>query len=181
MGLLICVDGIDGAGKTTVAKKLCANGDFHYFQSPSGPFKWLRKWADRWLPPLKRYKFYMWGNVFSSIQIWWLLKRGKSVVCDRFWASTVAYHVAMDKRILGVHHYRLLVKPSLYFILEVRSDIRNKRILKRPESKKAEKNSVFLDRVAVVFRELDGSFQYLDTSGKTPKEVVREIISITRK
>ncbi len=38
MNLFVSIDGVDGVGKTTVAKLLADDEPFQYYRSPTGPF-----------------------------------------------------------------------------------------------------------------------------------------------
>lgn len=175
--VFITIDGVDGVGKTTVAQLLASGGAFHYYKSPAGPFAQLRREVDNHATPLERYCFYRVATQYDSTKIGQLLE-GTSVVCDRYIASTVAYHVAMDARVRAVHSDDGLLKPDFAFLLGARSEIRDKRILERAKMKilsdaKLEGDSALLDRVAEIFRSFD--LIYVDTSDITAEEVVGEI------
>lgn len=173
--VFISLDGVDGVGKTTVAKLLATDGSFQYYKSPAGPFAQLRKEVDAHATPLERYCFYRLATQFDSVQISQLLKTN-SVVCDRYIASTAAYHIAMDARIRVIHNELGLLKPHFAFLLDARSEIRDKRLLERAKVSsdiEIERNSAFLDRVAEIFKSL--SLIYVDTSDTTPEEVAMTI------
>lgn len=180
MNLFISIEGVDGVGKTTVAKLLAADGSFQYYKSPGGPFAQLRKEVDVRATSLERYCFYRLATQFDSMEIERLLIKD-SVVCDRFIASTAAYHITMDARIRVIHNDAGLLKPHFAFLLGARSEIRDKRILERAKAlsdNKLERNSAFLDRVAKTF--MSFNLVYLDTSDITAEEVttiIKQIIT----
>lgn len=170
--LFVSIDGVDGVGKTTVARLLVANSFFKYYKSPSGIFVQLREEVDLHSTPLERYCFYRIATQFDSVQINQLLKNN-SIVCDRYISSTLAYHVAMDDRIKTIHNSVGLIKPDFSFLLGARPEIRDKRINERAlllSDKDIERNSSFLNRVAEIFMSLN--LIYIDTSDITSKEVV---------
>lgn len=170
--IFVSIDGVDGVGKTTIAKLLTADGSFLYHKSPAGPFAQLRKEVDARANPLERYCFYRLATQFDSMQISKLLETN-SVVCDRYIASTAAYHIAMDARIRIIHNDGGLLKPNFAFLLGARSEIRDKRILERARiisDVKFERNSALLDRVAEIF--LSFGLIYIDTSNIAAEEVV---------
>lgn len=176
--VFITIDGVDGVGKSTVAKLLAADSSFQYHKSPTGPFAQFRKEVDAHASPLERYCFYRLATQFDSKQVERLLKIG-SVVCDRYIASTAAYHIAMDARIRIIHHDEELLKPHFSFLLGARSEIRDKRILERAQVMSdiaLERDSVFLDRVANIFM-LFGLI-YIDTSNISAEEVAATIRQI---
>lgn len=146
-----------------------------YHKAPAGPFVQLRKEVDVHATPLERYCFYRLANQFDSIQISKLLKTS-SVVCDRYIASTAAYHIAMDARIRVIHNDVGLLKPHFAFLLGARSEVRDKRILERTKvlsDIKIEGNSILLDRVAEIF--LSFGLTYIDTSDMIIQEVAMAI------
>lgn len=176
--LFISIDGVDGVGKTTVAKLLATSCSFQYHKSPSGLFAHLRKEVDNHANPLERYCFYRLATQFDSSQIEQLLLNGP-VICDRYIASTAAYHFAMDHRIGAIHNDGGLLKPDFAFHLSARSEVRDKRISTRASALsdvKLEHNSSFLDRVAEEFMSFD--LIYIDTSDITIEEVVAKMRQI---
>jgi len=173
--VFVSLDGVDGVGKTTVAKLLAADGSFQYHKSPAGPFAQLRKEVDAHANPLERYCFYRLSTQFDSAQISELLKTN-SVVCDRYVASTAAYHIAMDARIRVIHNDFGLLKPHFAFLLDACSEIRDKRILERVKvlsDAKLEGNSTLLDHVAEIF--MSFGLTYIDTSNTTAEQVAKTI------
>ncbi len=173
--VFISLDGVDGVGKTTVAKLLADEGSFRYYKSPSGPFVQLRKEVDAHASPLERYCFYRLATQFDSEQISQLLETCP-VVCDRYIASTLAYHITMDARIRVIHNDVGLLKPHFAFLLGTRSEIRDKRILERVNAVsdlKLEGNSVLLDMVAETF--MSFNLTYIDTSDIPADNVVMAI------
>ena len=173
--VFVTIDGVDGVGKTTVAQLLASEGALHYYKSPSGAFAQLRKEVDNHAIPIERYCFYRTATQYDSVQIGQLLKT-TSVVCDRYIASTVAYHIAMDARIRVVHSDDGLLKPDFAFLLGARSEIRDKRILERAKvlsDAKLEGDSALLDRVAQIF--MSFGLIHIDTSDITAEEVAAEI------
>lgn len=179
--LFITIDGVDGVGKTTVAKILASDGSFQYYKSPAGPFVQLRKEIDTHATPLERYCFYRLATHFDSIQITNLLKTG-SVVCDRYILSTAIYHIALDPRIKIIHNDLGIIKPNFEFILDARSEVRDKRILERPKilsDSILERDSLFLDRVAKMFTSL--KLNHIDTSDMNAENVASKIRNILKK
>lgn len=173
--VFITIDGVDGVGKTTVAQLLASDGSFHYYKSPAGPFAQLRKEVDNHATPIERYCFYQIATQYDSTKISRLLET-TSVVCDRYIASTAAYHIAMDARIRVIHTDNGLLRPHFAFLLGTRSEIRDKRILERAKllsDTKLEGDSALLDRVAQIF--MSFGLIYIDTSDITAEDVTAKI------
>lgn len=176
--IFISIEGVDGVGKTTIARRLANDGTFQYYKSPSGPFAQLRKEVDVHATPLERYCFYRLATQYDSTQIANLLESG-SVVCDRYVASTAAYHFVMDPRIRIIHEDATILKPDFSFLLGARSEIRDRRILERAiisSDARLERDSPFLDNVAEVF--MSFGLIFVDTSDITIEEVETKIRSI---
>lgn len=181
MNIFVSLDGVDGVGKTTIAKLLTSDGSFVYFKSPSGIFQQLRSEVDSIANPLGRYCFYRLATQSDSTQIKGLLEK-HSVICDRYIASTFAYHVAMDPCIRNIHDEFGILRPDFSFLLLARTEIRNQRIQNRATVKSdrmIEQNSDFLDRVNNCFLTL--GLVSIDTSDKKPLDVANAIMEIIGK
>lgn len=181
MTAFVTIDGVDGVGKTTVARLLAATSGFQYYKSPSGPFEDLRKEVDKYASPVGRYCFYRLALQHDSVAITELLKVGP-VVADRYIASTVAYHTVLDPRIGQIHSETGLVRPTVQILLSARPEVRIERLERRRagEMRKAsdiklEDNVALMNNVADVFRGL--GLVEIDTSDMTPGEVAARIMS----
>lgn len=184
MDTFISIDGVDGVGKTTVAKLLAADGDFQYYKSPSGPFEALRKEVDGYASRIGRYCFYRLATQYDSQEIAKLLEKGP-VVSDRYLPSTYAYHVVLDPRVRDIHQEIGLLKPNFAFLLSARTEVRIQRLTDRRLKEgrdvsdiKLEDNVVVMDSVAAVFRTM--RLLEIDTSDMTAKEVVARIKEIVK-
>ena len=189
MGLFITLDGVDGTGKSTVGRLLASSGRYTYYKTPSGQFAQMRGEIDKHATPLERYCFYRVATQFDSDQIRVRLKN-QSVVCDRYIASTLAYHLAMDSRIAGIHTCSELVVPDFAILLLASPNERTRRLDIRAtmaSDAALEQNRELLDRVQESFLALNQSgllpFKLLpvETDGKTPAEVVSTIDAIVNK
>ena len=179
--VFISLEGVDGTGKTSVAKILAADGTFQYYKSPNGAFSQLRAEVDFHAMPIERYCFYRLATQFDSSRIAEMLTSGP-VVCDRYIASTAAYHFAMDARIKNIHTTENILQPDYSFLLGSRPEIRDKRLCERAvklSDAKIEKDSTFLDRVAEIF--MSFGLIYLDTSDTTAEETASTIRQIVTK
>lgn len=175
--LFVVIDGIDGVYKTTVAKIIANDYNFKYYKTPNNCFTQFKQEIDARANPLERYCFYRLATQVDSMQIKQLLKT-TSVICDRYYQSTYAYHVAMDSRIKEIYSDTEIFKPDLSFIFGARSEIRDQRIRKRAEKlnePNVEINSDFLDRVAEIFTQFEAKCIRIDTSDITSLEVATKI------
>jgi len=178
--VFVSLEGVDGTGKTSVAKILATDGSFQYYKSPNGAFAQLRAEIDAHATPIERYCFYRLATQFDSSQIAEMLEKGP-VVCDRYIASTAAYHFAMDARIRNIHTIEGILQPDYSFLLGTRPKIRDKRLRERTTTcsdVKIERDSAFLNRVAEIF--MSFGLIYMDTSDTTEEEtasMIRHIVT----
>ena len=91
----ICVEGIDGVGKSTVARKLAETINGVYFKTPSKPYSDVREAIDEQADTASRFYFYLSSVTFASQKITRLCSE-TPVVCDRYIYSTYAYHFVKD-------------------------------------------------------------------------------------
>ncbi|WP_375750021.1 dTMP kinase [Vibrio sp. HN007] len=133
--MFIVIEGLDGAGKSTVSKHLAKKLNAKLLTTPGEDFKRTRKQLDAaFKNNLKaRQLFYMATvlNVADKAQS--LLASGQNVVVDRYWLSTQVYHCWMTNG----QHYNLheierdLLKPDLTVFLDLPKHERKKRINNR--------------------------------------------------
>ncbi len=168
-GVLIVLDGIDGAGKTTQAKKLLEKlqkegFDAVYLREPSDS-KWGREIKRKAAHPdslspereLDLFQKDRRENVKMNIKP--SLEKKKIIVLDRYYFSTVAYQGArgIDPMSIQKMNESFAVKPDLVFILDI--DPRDG--LKRIEKNRKKKDLLFeqedyLSRVREIFRGFKG-------------------------
>ncbi len=177
--LFIAIDGVDGVGKTTISKLLAQELNGFYYRSPSNPFLDIRQKVENPMNPIGRYCFYRLAIQNDSRIIKNILK-SKLVVCDRYIASTFAYHFVMDNDIKIIHDDRGILKPNFSLLLTANSETRNNRIIKRNESKNwIEDNSSLLDSIQNVFLSL--GLTEFKTDNLTPDKIVKKIIKFIQK
>ncbi|MBP9803230.1 MAG: AAA family ATPase [Candidatus Pacebacteria bacterium] len=177
--LFITVDGVDGVGKTTVSKLLAKKLNGIYYKSPSNQFLQTRQKVENPINVFGRYCFYRLATQNDSENIKILLE-SNHVVCDRYIASTFAYHFVMDNDITIIHNETNLLKPDLALLLTANSDTRNSRIINRNESKNwIEENSSLLDNIQNVFLSLE--LTEFKTDSLKPDEIVNNIIQFIQK
>ncbi|MDD4412535.1 MAG: hypothetical protein PHR00_02725 [Patescibacteria group bacterium] len=179
--LFIAIEGVDGTFKTTVAKIIASDCNFQYYKTPNNCFSPFKRVINDHANPLERYCFYRLATQVDSRQIKQLLKT-TSVVCDRYYQSTYAYHIVKDPMIKDIHDDFGIIKPDISFILNARPDIRDQRIKERTkklnEVDDVEAKSDFLNRVAEIFKQFKTNCFHIDTSDITSIEVATIIKNI---
>ena len=108
----IVFEGVDGAGKTSLAKALVKRINGHYYYNPPEIIGQLRSYADQSDPEI-RFQYYLLGNHIASKEIHNLLQK-KHVVCDCYIFSTIAYHEVLLKKKLSLP--KLLMPDKIIFV-----------------------------------------------------------------
>ncbi len=166
-GLFITLEGGEGAGKSTQARLLAdalrAGGrEVVLTREPGGTPNaetlralLLDRWR-RWSPDAEILLHFAARAEHVEKTIAPALARGATVVCDRFFDSTLAYQgfgMGADRALIAHLSARLAVQPDLTLILSVSPDERRARLAQRrggPDRYEAE-DDAFHDRVTAGF------------------------------
>jgi dTMP kinase len=187
-GILIVLDGIDGTGKTTQAKKLLKTlkkkgYDAVYFREPSDS-KWGREikrkaaLADSLSPAqeLDLFQRDRLENVEKNLKP--ALEQNKIIVLDRYYYSTIAYQGArgIDPLRIQKMNEKFAVKPDLAFILDVTPRVG----LRRIEKTRREKDLLFeqedyLGKVRKIFKSFRGKNIFQIDAFRSEEDIYREI------
>lgn len=190
-GILIVFDGIDGAGKTTQAKRLLETlqkegFDAIYFREPSNS-KWGQEVKRKAIHPdslspeeeLDLFQKDRKENVERNLKP--ALEKKRVVVLDRYYFSTIAYQGArgIDSLTIQKLNEEFAVKPDLVFIL----DIAPGNGLKRIEMNRKKKDLLFeqegyLARVRKIFRSFKGENIFHINGLQTEEGIYNEIKKI---
>jgi len=174
-GVLIVIEGIDGAGKTTQAKnllgKLRAQGlEAAYFREPSRG-KWgreLKKKAKEAgsLTPEQELELFQKDrqeNVDKNLKP--ALKRKKIIILDRYYFSTIAYQGAkgLDRAKIRRMNEKFAPKPDLVFILDIGAGQGLTRIAGRKKKDVLFERESYLLKVGRIFHGFKGRpFVHID-------------------
>lgn len=177
-GVLIVLDGIDGTGKTTQAKRLLASlrkrgWDAVYFREPSDSqwglaIKRKAAIADSLSPEeeLDLFQRDRRENVTKNIEP--ALREKKVIVLDRYYFSTIAYQGArgIDPEMIRRRNESFAAKPDLVFILDIAPQGGLDRIAKSREKMDIHfERQDYLAKVRQVFRSFQGeNIHHIDAS-----------------
>ena len=177
-GLLIVLEGIDGSGKTTQARSLLRRlrsrgWEAVFFREPSRG-KWGREIkrkaarADSLTPPDELALFVKdrRENVEKNLKP--ALRKGKVVVLDRYYFSTIAYQGAkgIDPRRIRRMNEAFAVKPDLVIILDIAAGEGLARLAGRKTRDELFEREDYLARVAKIFKNFRGpGILHLDGRG----------------
>ncbi|MDP2914779.1 MAG: dTMP kinase [Candidatus Aminicenantes bacterium] len=190
-GVLIVIEGIDGAGKSTQTKsllrKLRAKGlPAVYFREPSRG-KWgreLKRLAQQAgsLTPEQELELFQKDrreNVEKNLRP--ALAAGKVIVLDRYFFSTIAYQGAkgLDRDRIRRMNERFAPKPDLVFILDIRAGEGLARISGRRKKDVLFERESYLAKVRRIFLSFRGArFVQIDAR-QSRRDVARQIYDKT--
>ncbi|MFA7167355.1 MAG: dTMP kinase [Sphaerochaetaceae bacterium] len=174
-GRFIVIEGIDGTGKTTVAKILAKKIGAHLTQEPSSsPLgRALHRGKYDHCTPSVRARLYEADRVRHMSRILDILDTGRDVVCDRFTLSTAVYQGTP---------YVELYRADLTVLLDLPVYIARARITSRPgpispyeESRKLE---IYRKRYLNLIDAVRGHTAIVPTDTLEPNEIVSCIINV---
>lgn len=141
--MFVVFEGIDGAGKSTVAKAVAERVDGVYYKTPSalladasvptvGEPTFMRRYVEELSHVPTRYLYYLFVTAHDSTQIAALLTQNH-VICDRYLYSALAYHRALQPTLKGLSLDPLqFLQPDITFHLKVNQQEQVRRLSTRP-------------------------------------------------
>ncbi len=185
-GLLVAVEGIDGTGKTTLARRLTERLTeqgipcLFTFEPTMGAYgSRLRESfvGHRRLHPDEELDLFTRDRLDHVEEtILPALSRGEVVVCDRYYFSTMAYQGARGRNPEEIRRINetFAPRPDLVLLLELDPALAVERIRKkRGEVPNNFEEIGYLERVADIFRSLEDAV-ILRLDGRLPEEVLLE-------
>lgn len=187
-GVLIVIEGIDGAGKSTQAKilkeRLEKNGyDVILLKEPTSS-KWGKEIKEiskkaKSIDPKKELELFLKDrkiNVKKNILP--ALQKNKIVILDRYYISTIAYQGArgLDKKSIKEKNESFAPKPDLLFILDI-DPLESLNRLKR-EKEILFENENFLREVRKNFLEIKIKNTYIIDARLSIEEIADKIEGI---
>ncbi|UCE41121.1 MAG: dTMP kinase [Candidatus Aminicenantes bacterium] len=190
-GVLIVLDGIDGTGKTSQAKRLLETllkkgADAVYFLEPSNShwgktIKAKAVIADSLTPEeeLDLFQKDRKENVEKNLTP--ALQKKQVIVLDRYYFSTIAYQGArgIDPEMIRLQNESFAVKPDLVFILDIDPQKGLNRIaINREKMDSHFEREDYLVSVREIFRGLEGeNIHHIDAS-RPEEDIYKDIEKI---
>lgn len=187
-GIFICIEGLDGSGKTTQAKRLVRNlrrrgFDAVYTTEPSSGKvgKLIRSFV---LDRKTRVPIALEALLFAAdrvdhveAEVNPLLKQGKIVVCDRYVYSTIAYQGAAGLDLEWIESInRFALKPNLALLIDVPTDVVVKRLKRKKTVMETKRNQ---QRVREVYLKMVQEQRLALIDGDKPiSEVAKNVLEI---
>ena len=193
--LFIVLEGVDGTGKTSVAKGLAKSLNAEYILTPMTPIDdiqvslapstsiFLRQYVNDMRDLKVRFCYYLWAVTHASHRIREILE-SRSVVCDRYLSSTLAYHAALDPELTEFDVSKLnILRPDYEFLLTVSDEIEwQRRLGMRPNQNRGDE---FIEKDRKLLRSVEQEYYRLgvepiDTSQTNVDEVIQIILEKIR-
>jgi len=188
MNQFIVFEGIDGAGKTTIAKHLAVSMGAEYLKTPGKGFAPARAYIDNGTPPDTKLLYYL-ASVHDASATAARTLGDRPVVCDRYLWSSLIPHAAYFNRDLDILEERVqpviegLLQPHQTVLITVDEDEQLRRLSEdRDPSTPSASDKFCFDQekrraVRTMYEKIatrDG-WSIIDTTGREPQEVLSEI------
>lgn len=191
LGMFICIEGIDGSGKTTQSRLLVKNlrkqgFDSVYTTEPSRGVvgRFIRKTI---LHREKRAPIVIEALLFAADRVEHVerevkpaLEKGKIVVCDRYFHSSLAYQGAAGLNWEWIKEInKWAIQPDLAIFIDVPPDIVIKRLNRKKSVMETTENQY---KVREAYLKLVEQKKLVPVDGNKPvKEVAKDILKIVLK
>jgi len=188
--LLIVFEGIDGSGKTTqanmLAKRMQADGiPYIVTAEPSdGPFGRMIKSLGRRPEPEEEQRLFT-EDRRDHVQrvILPALKQGRTVICDRYVHSSVAYQGArgMDPQKILAENLRFAPVPDIVFLLEISAELALSRIgAARSGVFSAFEDRTSLGAVLTIYQRMRNRLIHRLDGGLSPEDLHHKVVGVIR-
>ncbi|MDW7989553.1 MAG: dTMP kinase [Archaeoglobaceae archaeon] len=182
-GLLIAIEGIDGAGKTTIARHLIKflsekGYDCSLFKEPSESIYGdiIRKSKNRLEAEEELRLFLLDREIDVKERIKPALERGKIVIMDRYYYSNIAYQSArgLNSDEIRSMNERIAPKPDLVILLDLNPKIAMLRLKDRKDLTVFEQKD-YLEKVRQKFLEIADEKTIIINAEKNLEKVKEEV------
>ena len=190
-GLFIVLEGIDGSGKTTLARSLKSQlesvrgWEVRLTAEPTkGPVGSLLR-EERIDSPRAEAMLFIADRACHTDEIRKLTESGTTVICDRYYASTLAYQSAstsgpvLDYDLLVKMNESVIMEPDVTILLDIDPEVSGGRVDSRGEQKSKFERLEFQRRVRDNYLRIakERGFSVLDAS-KSPEDLCSEAMKL---
>ncbi|OYT53221.1 MAG: dTMP kinase [Desulfurococcales archaeon ex4484_217_2] len=193
-GCLIAIEGIDGSGKTTIAKKIVEwlnerNIKALYTSEPTrSPIGLLIK--DKIISAEKRQDARIEALLFAADRLWHVineilpsLSKNIIVVTDRYYFSSIAYQGALGAPISWIKELnKFAPKPDLSIYIDITPEEAIRRKSRQGDVKKLFENIRYLSKVREIYLDMVRNGELTLINGMEPLEkVIDEALALVKK
>lgn len=182
--IFFAIEGLDGAGKTTLVNNLSENG-FKSLKTPPELYEVIRKK----IHPLKEASlFYYLSSLCFALEV--EAKDENNFILDRYFFSTITHYVANNKNCSEKEFYRIFHKleefitfPEITFFIQLDFETRIKRISSRSTKEKELDNVTrkYNDFWVNCMNKYDLSEKIILNGNKTEFDLTSEVISAIKR
>ena len=171
----VVVEGLDGVGKTTLAKFLQDKLGYIYMYSIPQKFIDLRHELLASVNAQAKFLYYLSGILAMQDELREHLKQGNKVVMDRYIYTTLAYHQALqvDTRFISMTEFPI-VWPDRCLLLIVSEESRMKRLGKDKKIEPHEVNTEYMKLAQEALIAMP-SMSVINTNEKQANAVFEEV------
>ncbi|WP_166367254.1 dTMP kinase [Pseudomonas akapageensis] len=179
--LFVTVEGIDGAGKSTIVRMLAKRLGAVCIKTPDERFSDERQIVENQGTTEEKYAFYLRSLEAQKVEISELLEEGP-VICDRYIHSTIAYQWPDTEPLPAdiPDFFPSLIRPDCSILLTVSREVSRERIARREDQtgvvSPTDHNLSLLDKARRRFLAMQDLIQ-IDTNDRTPEQVCDLILS----
>ncbi|MCT7992572.1 deoxynucleoside kinase [Laspinema olomoucense] len=179
------IEGVDGAGKTTLGNLLSSRLNASFYERPNG-FGQAMELINPVASPTSRFLFFLAYTQQTSDEVS-AIRSIKPVVCVRYIYTAIVYHVIKGLDIewaCSIANSLVLEKPTKIIFLDVIN--KKERLARLNERGLTREDELMLDKIEEVRYHyvnvvkklgVEELIVNIDTSGKTPPKVLTEAIS----
>lgn len=176
-GFFIVLEGIDGCGKSTIAKLLAKKLNVWSTKEPTPGLQKRIEAARSKLSVLDMQKLYIADRIAHTNKIKAALVKGKTVICQRYALSTFAYGTAFGVSQKDLQHDFLT--PDITFLLDLPAQEAMKRITMRKETKEFFEKKEKLEKIRKAYLKLAKSHHALIIDARaTPDVLIKELTDV---
>lgn len=181
--VFVALEGLDGTGKSTLAKLLAEALGAPLLRTPPGELASVRPAIDHALveSPVATQLFYAGTVALASLRVQEHLAAGRSVVVDRYWASTMAYGACRAQHVDLAGVAATLTPASLTVYLTVDEEARRERLAHRACTAADRDSLAQRERLAAAYERAlagpwSGPVMRLDTTRRSPARCVDAVL-----
>lgn len=173
--LFVALEGLSGAGKSTVACLLSKQLGAVLYTTPPRPFSRIRDNVNASCNLTERYFFYLASVIYASSQIVRLLA-SSAVVCDRYILTTQCYHQVAGVRCIVPTGELGILEPDLTVVVTCAEAERRRRLAQRGLSfNDREEQRLGIDHRMLAAYRKHRIFE-VDSTDRPPVEVASQVL-----